>query len=185
MIYFHLIQTGWDTCPSARGHSYHWKQCDIWQFLFGFWNKSHPICLHAIDSKHSWKPNLVLQIHFVFTVAKHSSAQMLAISFWSSMPPSSLQGVYRWGVGWMMRRRICHGPSRNCGDLPLWASNTKTEPHRSQLDRPSPPSPPPCPRRRATATTVSTRCPAAYKGSLAYLFMVRKGEPAGEQFISC
>lgn len=87
----------------------------------------------------------------------------------------SLQEVYRWGVGWMMRRRICHSPSRNCGELPLGVSNTKTESHRSQPDRPSPPSPPPCPRRRATATTASTRCPAAYNGSLAYRFTVRRG----------
>lgn len=74
-----------------------------------------------------------------------------------------------------MRRRICHSPSRNCGELPLGVSNTKTESHRSQPDRPSPPSPPPCPRRRATATTASTRCPAAYSGSLAYRFTVRRG----------
>lgn len=127
--------------------------------------------------KHSQESNLILLKHFVFTLAKHLCAQMpvdLIRKVWCTFL-LSLQEVYRWGVGWMMRRRICHSPSRNCGELPLGVSNTKTESHRSQPDRPSPPSPPPCPRRRATATTASTRCPAAYNGSLAYRFTVRRG----------
>lgn len=94
------------------------------------------------------------------------------------MSLSSPQGVYRWGVGWMMRRRTCHGPSRSTGERPSGTSNTKTDPHRSQLDRPLPASLLPCPRRRTTTTTASasTRSPAVCNVSLIYLFTVRMGD---------
>lgn len=124
------------------------------------------------------------QIHFIVIKPKHTS-NIYAISIWSFDPGpfSSVQGVYRWGVGWMMRRRTCHGPSRSSGEHPLGTSNTKTEPRRLQLDRPLPPSLLQCPRRKDTTTTTTalalTCCPVPCTGSLAYPSTVRGGEASG------
>uniref|UniRef100_A0A3Q2EJW6 Uncharacterized protein n=1 Tax=Cyprinodon variegatus TaxID=28743 RepID=A0A3Q2EJW6_CYPVA len=68
-----------------------------------------------------------------------------------------------------MRRRTCHCPSHSSGYCPSRTSDTKTGLRRSQPDRPWLPSPPPWRRRRATATTGSTRSPAAYTCRLPYL----------------